>query len=208
MSSLAPGGSGWLLAICVSRVGSYMVYIAYAATLPVLQREWQPLGHRGGEHRLRLSDRLRGVPDGMLRAGRSRRRAPGVPRGHRRLGGRRAWLCRASPATTGPGSGWYTLLALALGGTYTTGILLVAENVPVERRGRAMGAYLAGHSLGLALALVLTGVAIPRGGYVLAFWLLALGPVVGGVFAWLAVRSTRQRRDAARRRPAIRRARC
>jgi len=84
----------------------------------------------------------------------------------------------------------YTLLALALGGTYTTGILLVAENIAVERRGRAMGMYLAGHSLGLALALVLVGAAIPRGGYVLAFWLLAVGPVVGGVLGWLAVRST------------------
>ena len=47
-----------------------------------------------------------------------------------------------------------SLLALTLGSTYTTGILLVAEHVPVDRRGRAMGAYLAGHSLGLALALM------------------------------------------------------
>jgi MFS family permease len=84
----------------------------------------------------------------------------------------------------------YTLLALTLGSTYTTGILLVAEHVAVERRGRAMGAYLAGHSLGLALALMLAGAAIPRGGYVLAFWLLALGAMVGGVLAWIAVRST------------------
>jgi MFS family permease len=60
----------------------------------------------------------------------------------------------------------------------------------VERRGRAMGSYIAGHSLGLAVALMLAGVAIPRGGYELAFWLLASGPVVGGVLAWLAVRST------------------
>ena len=59
----------------------------------------------------------------------------------------------------------YTLLALALGGTYTTGVLLVAENVPVARRGRAMGFFLAGHSLGLALALALTGIAVSRGGY-------------------------------------------
>jgi MFS family permease len=79
---------------------------------------------------------------------------------------------------------------MALGGTYTTGILLLAENIPVERRGRAMGTYLAGHSLGLAVALVLAGIAIPRGGYVLAFWWLAGGPLVGGVFAWLAVRIT------------------
>jgi MFS family permease len=53
-----------------------------------------------------------------------------------------------------------------------------------------MGAYLAGHSLGLALALLVAGAAIPRGGYVLAFWLLAFGPVVGGALAWFAVQST------------------
>ena len=53
-----------------------------------------------------------------------------------------------------------------------------------------MGTYLAGHSLGLALALMLAGVAIPKGGYELTFWLLASGPVVGGVLAWLTVRST------------------
>jgi hypothetical protein len=48
MSLLAPGGRGWLLAICVSRVGAYMVYIAYAATLPVLQREWNLSGTAAG----------------------------------------------------------------------------------------------------------------------------------------------------------------
>jgi MFS family permease len=53
-----------------------------------------------------------------------------------------------------------------------------------------MGMYLAGHSLGLAFALVLAGAAIPRGGYVLAFWLLAAGPILGGALAWLAMRST------------------
>ena len=53
-----------------------------------------------------------------------------------------------------------------------------------------MGAYLAGHSLGLALALMLAGAALPRGGYVLAFWLLALGAIVGCAVAWIAVCST------------------
>src|SRR4030095_6229885 len=48
MSVLIPGTRGWLLAICVSRVGAYMVYIAYAATLPVLQREWQLSGTAAG----------------------------------------------------------------------------------------------------------------------------------------------------------------
>jgi len=48
VSRLPPGGRGWLLAICLSRVGAYMVYIAYAATLPVLQREWHLSGTAAG----------------------------------------------------------------------------------------------------------------------------------------------------------------
>lgn len=55
------------------------------------------------------------------------------------------------------GVGLYTLVALTLGATYTIGILLIAENVPTTHRARAMGAYLAGHSVGLARALVLAG---------------------------------------------------
>lgn len=53
-----------------------------------------------------------------------------------------------------------------------------------------MGGYIAGHSLGLAVALMLTGMAIPRGGYVLAFWLLAGGQLLGAALAWLAGRRT------------------
>src|SRR5260370_5317606 len=84
----------------------------------------------------------------------------------------------------------YTLLALALGGTYTTGVLLVAENVPVARRGRAMGFFLAGHSLRLAFALALTGLAVSRGGYPLAFALVASGPIIGGALAGWVRRDT------------------
>jgi len=53
-----------------------------------------------------------------------------------------------------------------------------------------MGAYLAGHSLGLASALALTGLALPLGGYVLAFWLLSLGQLVGAGFAWVALNAS------------------
>ena len=41
LNRFASGGESWLLAICLSRVGAYMVYISYAAVLPALQREWQ-----------------------------------------------------------------------------------------------------------------------------------------------------------------------
>ena len=189
MSVLTPGTRGWLLAICVSRVGAYMVYIAYAATLPVLQREWQLSGTAAGSiasaFQVAYAVSLMGCSALADRIGARRVFVVGT------VASAIVSIAFASLARDyWSGLGLYALLALALGGTYTTGILLLAENVPVERRGRAMGTYLAGHSLGLALALMLAGVAIPKGGYVLAFWLLASGPVVGGVLAWPAVRST------------------
>jgi len=189
MTVFSPGGRGWLGAICLSRVGSFMVYIAYAAALPVLQREWHLSGTAAGS--IASSFQMAYAVSLM-----------GCSALADRIGARRVFVSGtiASAVVAAAfamfardywsGLWLYTLLAVTLGSTYTTGILLVAENVPVERRGRAMGAYLAGHSLGLALALVLGGAAIPRGGYVLTFWLLALGPVVGGAVAWLAVGST------------------
>jgi MFS family permease len=166
-----------------------MIYIAYAATLPVLQREWHLSGTAAGS----IASAFKVAYAVSLM---------GCSSLADRIGARRVFLVGTLTSAVvaavfamyardyWSGLWLYTLLALTQGSMYTTGILLVAENVPVERRGRAMGAYLAGHSLGLALGLVLAGAAIPRGGYVLAFWLLALGSVVGCVVAWIAVRST------------------
>ena len=185
----SPGGDGWLLAICLSRVGAYMVYIAYAAALPVLQREWQMSGTAAGS--IASSFQVAYAISLM-----------GCSELADRIGARRVFLVGTLTSAVGAalfaalardywsGLLLYTLLGLALGGTYTTGVLLIAENVPVVRRGRAMGFFLAGHSLGLALALALTGVAVPLAGYPLAFWLTASGPIIGGVLAWLAVRRT------------------
>src|SRR5262245_39872919 len=155
-----------------------MVYIAYAATLPVLQREWQLSGTAAGSiasaFQIAYAISLMGCSALADRVGARRVFLIGT------VSSAMASLAFAAFARDyWSGLGLYTLLALTLGGTYTTGILLVAENVPTERRGWAMGTYLAGHSLGLALALLVAGAAIPRGGYVLTFWLLAFGPVVG-----------------------------
>ncbi len=189
MSALAPGGRTWLGAICLSRVGSYMVYIAYAATLPVLQHEWHLSGTAAGSiasvFQVAYAISLMGCSALADRVGARRVFIVGSV-----TTAVVAALFAALARDYWSGLVLYTLLALTLGSTYTTGILLVAEHVPVDRRGRAMGAYLAGHSLGLALALMLAGAAIPRGGYVLAFWLLALGAIAGGGLAWIAMHST------------------
>ena len=186
---MTAGSGAWLLAICVSRVGAYMIYIAYAAALPVLQREWDMSATAAGGiascFQVAYAISLMGCSEIADRVGAQRvflvgTLASAVMAALFALFARDYWS----------GLVLYTLLALALGGTYTTGVLLVAENVPVARRGRAMGFFLAGHSLGLALALALTGIAVSRGGYPLAFALVAAGPIVGGGLAWWVVRDT------------------
>ena len=183
------GNDPWLFGLCLSRVGTYMVYISYAAALPVVQQEWRMSGTAAGSIAsvFQLSYALSLVASSSLAD---------------RVGARRVFLVSTVASVVGAalfaafardywsGLTSYALLAFALGGTYTTGILLVAENVPVARRGRAMGFLLGGHSLGLALALVLTGVAIPRGGYRLAFLLTSLGSVAGGLVACVVLRNT------------------
>jgi MFS family permease len=180
---------GWLIAISASRVGTYMVYIAFAATLPVLQHEWRLSGTAAGSiaaaFQIAYAISLMACSELADRVGARRVFIAGTF-----ASALLSLMFAALARDYWSGLVLYTALALACGGTYTTGILLIAENVPVAQRGRAMGLYIAGHSLGLTAALAITGYAVPRGGYVMAFWLLAAGSVIGGTLAILATRST------------------
>src|SRR5437016_4418506 len=169
-----------------------MIYIGYAAALPVLQRDWAMSATAAGtisaSFQLAYALSLTGCSELADR-----------------IGARRVFLASTLASFAGTTAFallvrgyWsclllYTLVALLLGGSYTTGIILIAENTPVARRGRAMGFFLAGHSLGLAVALVVTGLALPLGGYRLAFAAIALGPTVGAVAASAALRHTPNR---------------
>jgi MFS family permease len=80
----------------------------------------------------------------------------------------------------------HTLLGLALGGTYTTGVMIIADQYGPERRGMAVGVFIASTSCGYALSLIISGFALPRGGYPLSFFLTCLGPML----AWIVARVT------------------
>ena len=84
----------------------------------------------------------------------------------------------------------YTIVGISLGGTYTTGLMILAHQYPVKRRGMAMGFFIASTSLGYALSLFLSGIALPIGGYKLSFLLTCLGPLVGSILAWITLFKT------------------
>jgi MFS family permease len=85
----------------------------------------------------------------------------------------------------------YTLVALSLGGSYTTGMMILADQYPVARRGMAIGFFIASTSLGYALSLLISGLAMPAGGYRLSFLLTCLGPLAGAILSWITLFKTR-----------------
>jgi MFS family permease len=100
-----------------------------------------------------------------------------------------ALVARSYPS----GLALYTLVGLSQGGMYTTAIMLIADRYPPPRRGAAVGWLLASSSLGYALSLLVSGLALRQGGYALAFVLTGTGPTIGIVLAWLALRATPNR---------------
>ena len=96
-----------------------------------------------------------------------------------------------------------TLGGMGLAGTYVPGMRLVVETFPAQRRGAAMGVYIACFSLGISLSLLLTGIILPYS-WRAAFAVTSAGPLAAALVAWGTVRDIA--RPAARLRSAIREA--
>lgn len=80
-----------------------------------------------------------------------------------------------------------TLGGMGLAGTYVPGMRLVVETFATQRRGAAMGVYIACFSLGASLSLLLTG-GLLRLGWRTAFLATGLGPLLAATIAFAAVR--------------------
>jgi MFS family permease len=181
----SPSGRGdalWLAGICLSRFLMALVFTSYAAVLPVLQREWdmsaQSAGLVGAAFQIGyalslvgwnlLADRIGARPVFLWSS------LLGAPTAM-------AFALLAS----GPVSAalLYGLTALAIGGNYTPGLILLAERFPAGTRGRATGFFLAATSIGYAGSLFLAGWVLAGWGWRAALIAASLGPVVSAVIA-------------------------
>lgn len=179
----------WLAGLCGARVGAAMMFMAYPAVLPIVQREWGLSGTAAGSisSAFQISSAISlAVVSALID----------------RVGARAVfvWASFASAAISlflpiladGYLSALtlFSLVAIALAGTYTPGLVLLAERFPVARRGWAIGWFLAAASSGYALALVLAGLAIAIVGWRGALFTLALGPVTCAALAVPVLRGT------------------
>jgi MFS family permease len=180
---------GWLLMVCASRTFMTAVFMTYAATLPVLRDEWGMSATAAGS--ISTGFQL-GYAVSLVFFSSLADRV-----GARKVFLGSAWLSAASALAFAlfarsylSALVLYTLVALSQGGTYTTAIMLFADRYPPARRGAAVGWLIASSSAGYALSLAASGVALRAGGYPLAFLVAAIGPAIGVLLAWLALRGT------------------
>ena len=180
----------WLTGFCLSRTLTYLVFMTFAAALPILQKEWSMSAIAaglisGGFHlgyavslvvHSALADRIGPKP---------------IYLGSMMTGAFFSIAFAAFARDYMSAFVLYTLVGVSLGGTYTTGVMILAARYPVERRGKAIGFFIASTSLGYASSLILSGMAIPLGGYRLSFWITSLGPTAGWLLSWLTLRRTR-----------------
>ena len=172
-----------LTGMCLSRALSGLIMTAYAAALAVLMEDWSMSAARSGSiasgFYLGSTVSLVGVSWLADRLGPKR-----LYLGLMTLSGLFSLAFALMARDYYSGLILHTLLGLAQGGTYTTGLMILADQYRPEKRGRAMGLFVASTSLGYSSSLVVSGLALPLGGYKLSFLLCGLGPALGAVLSW------------------------
>lgn len=161
----------------------------YAASLPLLKTAWQMSATQAGSvatgFQIGYAVSLFGFSWLADRVG--ARRIVLVSAGLSAAAALAFALCARSYPS---GLALYTLVALTQGGTYSGALILVSQRYDSRRRGSAMGWLIASSSFSHAASLAIAGLAIPRGGYPLAFLVAATGTMLGAAVAWLSLRST------------------
>ncbi|MGQ0663806.1 MAG: MFS transporter [Pseudomonadota bacterium] len=186
----APGlRDPWLASLCLARALLHLLFMTYAACLPVLRSEWDMSATAAGSI---MTGFQAGYGVSLLV----------FSWAADRIGAKRTVLLSValSAATSlafalfarsyATALVLYTLVALSAGGAYAGAIMLIADRYPPAGRGAAMGWLIASTSLGYAASALVSGLALPWGGYPLAFLASAGGALLGGLLTWLALRAT------------------
>lgn len=192
---------GWLAGVCASRVFNGLAFMTYAAAMPLLRHEWDMTAAQAGA--VASGFQIGYAVSLVCCSGLSDRISPKTIY---------LWsMFAAGIAAAGfallardfaSAMVLHTVLGVSLGGTYTTGLMILAGRYPPRRRGMAVGYFISSTSCGYASSLLISGLALPVGGYRLAFLLTGLGPMLGWVVAWMTLRGTTV--AAAGRRPGLR----
>ena len=176
----------WLLEFCAARAAFATMFTAWSAVLPLLKADWQMTAWQAGmvQSAYHVGFLVSLFVVGFLSD---------------RYGARRIYLATGIAAVASGllfavfADGFvsalllYGLTGLCSGGSYTPVLAIVAQRMP-ERRGLALGVYLAAASLGYAIGLLLASAMIPLAGWRGGFVVTALFPLCGLLLGWWSLR--------------------
>lgn len=189
---MSPGSGAWLAALCASRVLAASWFVAYSSVLPLTQAEWDLSGKEAG---LIQSAFHLGYLTSLF--------IVGFIADH--YGAKRAYIVTGIAACLSPwafvlfadglwSAFWlHAFTGLCQGGTYTPALALINDHVERERRGRAMGYFIAGSSAGYAICLGVAGLALQFTGWRGALAAVAMLPVISWISGVLVLRGTPNR---------------
>ena len=176
----------WLASFSLARALAGLVFMTYAAALPVLQQEWGMSATASGS--ISTGYHLGYTFSLVLFSWLADKWGPkSIFLGSMTAGGivSLAFAFFAHDYLTA--LALYTLVGFSLGGTYTTGVMIMASLYPANRRGMAIGVFIAATSLGQALSLLVSGAALAHGGYRLSFLLTCTGPALAALLSWITL---------------------
>ena len=206
------GDSAWLLKFCVAYGFIMLVFLNYAAVLPLVQREWGLTNSAAGmifsayqfgyifsaTILSYLTDRFKARRIFLISA---------------------VWSVVANflfalfAVDLTSALVYRALAGLGMGGTYMPGLKLVADRFPSERRGRAVGYFTSAFVFGAAASTLLSGLVGSVAGWRFAIFTTAAGTLVGTLLCLAILQEdrgvTRQdagghlRREVLRNRPAL-----
>jgi MFS family permease len=180
---------GWLAGICASRVCNGMAFMTYAATMPVLKDEWGMTGAQAGT--VASGFQIGYAVSLVVCSGLADRISPkAVYLWSMFAAGLSALAFALLARDFASAVILNTAVGVSLGGTYTTGLMILSGRYPSRSRGMAVGSFIASTSCGYACSLLISGAAIPVGGYRLAFLLSGLGPALGWAIAAITLHAT------------------
>lgn len=179
------GERSWLVMLVLSRAFVTLIFMTYAASLPILAREWSMTGTQAGFVQTCFSA---GFAMSLFIASWLSDHI-----GAKRMFLWSCWLGAAAAlgfalfAHSFEQAVWlYGLVGFTQGGSYTPAIMMVAQQLPPARRGNGIGWVLAGMSAGYVGSISLSQGLIATFGYQTAFLACALGTVVGAIFGTVA----------------------
>lgn len=169
----------WLLALCVSRVFLYANFMVVAAAIPVLVDRWALSATAAGSivsaFTLSYAASLFVFAFAADRFGaRNMAVLSGWTSGIAALAFALFARDYASAVV------FYGLAGVFQGGAYTPLIMVLADRIPTEKRGGAMGWLIASTSIGYAGSIGLAGWGLAIGGHEAAFLITGALPLLGG----------------------------